>query len=245
MQFLTQPGEPLLSATPPMLAASRAHQMATWTGLDSVVSSCLVATPIPAWPLSGTPAADALRHPLLWLPAEIVTRQALADGHVETDDEWAVRLCAQVAMSGLYNQDSGEWFNILDTMDLNPETSTSDAARIAAWQQGQPDTDLDSINLVPLLVTRDDPGWAGEYAASIIPMLRQQLWQLTAVEIQEQAPLVSDDMLGIAVEMWLVGLDGHPRIDEFTTRWTPYSEPGALRTQLASDAASILADTAQ
>jgi len=194
--FLTAPAESLLTVRAPHavedLVLSRRLRWCAATGqsLGDLVTTSLVGVPIPVYrELDGPEPAtgeydprrqfprvhpSALRHPLFWLPMRLAARQLFSDGTAETDEEWALRVAIECTESGLYDEATGSWFDVLGSVGLVVDDPV-DEARIESWQRGQADPVLDGIDLSDALdiVDRD---WAMVFAAELLPALRQATW---------------------------------------------------------------------
>lgn len=240
MRFLCEPGEPLVSPTPPLLAAQRAIDMHQTFGLP-VVSSLWCATPIPAYPLGQAPTVESLRHPLLWLPDQMWRRRALDDNtRMEDDDEWAARIGFEMTAAGLYDTGSGEWVDVLDAAGLDP---VKDAGRIRTWQAQGGDDDLDSVDLSVVMATVNDPDLGMDWVQANLADMRRQVWLATLDEMSQVAPGLDAAMLPVAVGAWLAGLFGCPGFDGFVAAWQEAASAGQASwlagqaTQLASQLA--------
>lgn len=152
--YQSEPGDNLLLPGNPIEAGfTYAHyQRATGVPHENLVSSTLVAVPIPVPPHGGfgeSPRWDGVRpemmwHPLMWLPAH-VTARAEFDGRRETSDEFAVRVAIQLLESNLYDHVSGTWLDILAVGGLDVD-DPADVERVRLWLAGGGDSLLDSLS---------------------------------------------------------------------------------------------------
>ena len=186
-QYLTSPGESLLL---PMQAMAIADRLSRWTRYsnlprETVVSSPLVAVPLAKrepgtrWPAMAEPAS--FWHPNLWLPDRLATP---ADG--ERTDVWAVRIALELTVSGLYDVETGTWLDVLSTVGLDSEDPIVQA-RISDWLDGEPDADLDRIDLAAGLDDADDVDWSKPHAEELLSLLVPASWAV-----------LSNDLIGMA-----------------------------------------------
>lgn len=184
--YLTQPGEALVLATSASLIASRNADFINATGLtqDDVHSSPLVTYPIPLlpesgrWPATMNPAA--LWHPLFWLPELIAN--PLED---EDYDQWAIRVCLEIVVSGLYDVETATWTDALSTVGLDGDDPQTQA-RIRHWLAGNPDPDLDRINLSIAYADEGRGTWAIEQADNLYPIITQASWAILSGDLAQQ-----------------------------------------------------------
>lgn len=171
IEFLTQPGESLLGAVPPQEAEYRFREFTEVTGVpaNSVVVSFLIGIPLPLYPGEwaegqrrwyGT-KPEAMRNPLMWLPDRVAGRYAIEDSEgnteMETLDEWAVRVALELMASDLYDDESGEWVDILAEHGLDADQPDV-LARVQHWLDGGADSVLDSIDLTDAMTVVRAPG---------------------------------------------------------------------------------------
>ena len=196
---LTEQGEPLVVSQSPIETAIR---LGTWLGMtgltdDETLISPLVSVPLPVYPESWPAGhrrwpsvnADAMWHPLMWLPERVAHRYVVETEdpdrpgtwieHVETDDEWAVRVALELAHCGLYDEGTGTWFDVLAAAGLDVEDEI-DLARIEEWLAGSADPVLDSIDLSPIIDVPTDEAWAVSVAAAWVDDLRIITWATQA-----------------------------------------------------------------
>ena len=207
--FPTNPGEPLLLPRSTVEMAMRQQVWTEATRLDRAdqVVTPLVAVPIPLYLALGGPepapgeydrrrafpqvAAAVLWHPLFWLPPRLAGRYRFATPEgglfVESDEEWAVRIAIEVSQSGLYDDETGTWLDVMSTVGLDVSDPV-DVARIEAWQAGAPDAVLDGIDL-SVYTEIEERHWALETAAQLVEPLREAAWACCA-----------DDLAGLAHE---------------------------------------------
>lgn len=191
---LANPGEPLLLARDPVESVIRFGQFSERSGIDTseLVASHTVAVPLPIWPERWQKGArrwtgirsELMWHPLMWLPEHLANRVELpveANGgrHHEGDDEWAIRVALEMTASGLYDNATGTWLDVLATVGIDVDQPRAQA-RVAAWLAGRPDTALDGIDLTNLMSDEDDPHWSSWAAVELAPVLLRYSWALGA-----------------------------------------------------------------
>jgi hypothetical protein len=183
-QFLTSPGETLLLPLQAWTIAERLKLTRDYTNLpkESLVSSPLVVVPIPKrpagqqWPVDTEPAA--FWHPLLWLPERL--REPQAD---EPTDVWAVRVALELTVTGLYDMETGTWLDVLSTVGLDSEDPVVQA-RITEWLEGEPDPDLDRIDLTAGMTSPDgELEWSREEAESLLALLVPASWAVLSNDL--------------------------------------------------------------
>lgn len=97
--------------------------------------------------------ADALWHPLLWLPPGVAARRTVDRGNgprPEYDDGYAIRVAVTLIGSALFDPEDGTWTDVLSLAGLDGSRSDH-AGRIRAWLDGGDDPDLDRIDLTGLI----------------------------------------------------------------------------------------------
>jgi hypothetical protein len=237
---LTNPGEPLLLARDPIESVIRFGQFAEQSGIDTteLVASHTVAVPLPIWPKSwptgtrrwkGT-RAEMMWHPLMWLPRHLASRSELSPNghrqpHHESDDEWSVRVALEMTASGLYDQATGTWLDVLATVDIDVDRPRA-RARVAAWLAGRPDAALDRIDLTNLMTLQEDPHWSSWSAIDLAPILRRYAWALGSdalIDVLDSLPIEIDQhgmdcqaAVGVATTVATVGstwIEGVPNSD--------------------------------
>ena len=237
---LTNPGEPLLLARDPIESVIRFGQFAEQSGIDTteLVASHTVAVPLPIWPQSwptgtrrwkGT-RAEMMWHPLMWLPRHLASRTDLRSNgdrypRHESDDEWSVRVALEMTASGLYDQATGTWLDVLATVDIDIDRAPAQA-RVAAWLAGRPDAALDGIDLTNLMSVHEDPHWSSWAAVELAPVLRRYSWALGSdalIDVLDSLPIEIDQhgmdrdvAVGVATTVATVGstwIDGVPNSD--------------------------------
>lgn len=236
--FLLEPGESLLLARSPLELALRYGMWARFTQLPphQIVSNPLVATPLLNYPPDGHPARvwqqvnpTSLWHPLMWLPGRLAGRYQIQspDGTTipEDDDTWAVRLCLELAASGLYDTESGTWLDVLARrgLDINDPEALE---RVRRWQSGDDDAVLDTIDLSDD-VDVTDRHWALETSIAILGDLRPASWALLANDLLATIDDIADP--------------GNPQLDTDPT--VTHQAAGTVvtlgRTMLAADGAGL------
>lgn len=140
----------LLLADSPTELLQRADEWDEDTGGHPSVLTPLLSIPVPLYigdrPFRDVPA-KILWHPLFWLPPRLAERyqvQSPEGMSIEDDVTWAVRVCLDMTASGVYNPDDESWVDILAMAGLDVEDDI-DLARVEAWQDGEPDDDLDGL----------------------------------------------------------------------------------------------------
>ena len=87
--------------------------------------------------------ADAMWHPLLWLPARLAAPMVAVtpDGVAveEPLERWQARVAFEIINSGLYTDDG--WVDVYALLGMALENPT-DVARVEAWLDGRPDETL-------------------------------------------------------------------------------------------------------
>ena len=194
--MLTEAGEVLLVSTSAMSVMVRDGDFSEQTGIaaDAIMSNPLCAIPLPIY--SRIPEGqrrwsgvrpEAMWHPLMWLPDRLAFRYDISvEGDdsapfLESDDLWAIRMALELSTSGLYDAESGEWVDILATINLNVE-NPADLSRVQAWLDGAPDEDLDAIDLSNYL-DLPDREWALSSAIALLPELQPASWALMANDL--------------------------------------------------------------
>jgi hypothetical protein len=237
---LTSPGEPLLLARDPIESVIRFGQFAEQSGIDTteLVASHTVAVPLPIWPESWPACtrrwtgarSELMWHPLMWLPRHLANRVELpVEGNrqrrQESDDEWAIRVALEMTASGLYDQTTGTWLDVLATVDIDVDQPRAQA-RLATWLAGGPDSTLDGIDLTHLTSSQEDPHWSSWAAVDLAPVLRRYSWALGSdalIDTLDSLPaeidrygMDRDAAVGVATTVATVGstwIEGFPNSD--------------------------------
>lgn len=204
------PGEPLVVSSSPIECMERFAAMSEFTGLgpEMLLSTPLITTPLPRYPAEwgeghrrwpGT-RPEAMWHPLMWLPRRVAHRYTLVSNSPETgdggqrrlegDDAWALRVCLELAAAGLYDEETGEWLDVLSGAGLDVDDD-ADLARVQEWLDGADDPVLDGIDLAPLLL-RDPADWAVAEAAAWMPTMRVMVWGTHADALVEKGDFLLD-----------------------------------------------------
>lgn len=234
---LTEPGRSLLLCHDPFLGVVNFRLFSEMTGIepDGLMASRMCSLPLPlngAKPsvveVAGHPTdprrrvsgvrADAMWHPLLWLPPRLANRQSyqITDAGtvvritrrssnvdpnlailVESDDIWVIRVVLEISASGLYDMETGTWLDVLSMLDI--DTRTDDGAdRVQRWLDGAEDPDLDLLDTGLELehhVTNDaDPNWALRSAIGLFPELRSCVWATGADSLLHMLDGLTDDI---------------------------------------------------
>ncbi len=267
---LTNPGEPLLLARDPIESVIRVGQFAEQSGIDTteLVSSHTVAVPLPLWPQpwpTGTRRWKGTRaelwHPLMWLPEHLANRveppvEPNGRRHQESDDEWATRVALEMTVSGLYDQTTGTWLDVLAIVGIDIDRPRAQA-RVAAWLAGRPDSTLDGIDLTNLTSSQEDPHWSSWAAVDLAPVLRRYSWALGSdalIDTLDSLPaeidrygMDRDAAVAVATTVATVGstwIDGVPDSDAAETlrqsaRHLADSTPSSARALIADPVARI------
>jgi hypothetical protein len=234
---LTNPGEPLLLARDPIESVIRFAQFAQHSGIDTtqLVASHTVAVPLPIWPEHWPPRtrrwkgtrSELMWHPLMWLPEHLANRVELPMGtsgrrHRESDDEWAVRVALEMTASGLYDNATGTWLDVLATVGIDIDQPPAQA-RVAAWLDGRPDAALDRVDLTSLTSDQEDPHWSSWAAVELTPILLRYSWALGSdalIDVLDSLPaeigqhaIDGNNAVGVATTVATVGsawIDGLP-----------------------------------
>ncbi len=191
--YIIEPKEGVLLTDSLIVYRDRVQQFLLDTGItpEDVVLSPVVSMPLPI--ISATAgirirpqaAPEMMWFPLFWLPLEVGLRYRVRDTEdgslrVETSEEWAVRVMTMSAVAGLFDPETGTWLDALATVGLDafdPDTHR----RVAEWQQGGSDPDLDRIDLTSRFTATDE-----EIAEMILSaqQLTQVQWAISAGEIR-------------------------------------------------------------
>lgn len=205
-QYLSETRAPLLLQASARLQAERYQQFLTDSGLGAgdVVTTPLVAVPLPhkrrgagprGWPVDLNPAV--MWHPLFWLPPRLALRyRFLADdpAGIENDNEWAVRVAIESTISTLFDPNDGTWVDVLSLVDLDVD-SPEVQNRLREWLSGQPDADLDAIDLSGMTELVENPDWAVEESAELIATLLPASWALIASDLIDELSIQHEDLL--------------------------------------------------
>lgn len=221
--FLTSSGEPLEIAPDPLEAAIRFGAFSEATGIPAewVLTSFLAAIPLPIYPAHWPDArkrwsgvkAEMMWHPLMWLPERVANRYPVIDDEgntvVEDDDTWAVRICLELLASGMYDQDSGTWADVLATIGLSAD-NPADIGRIEEWLDGADDEELDGLDTSSHFENTDDPDWAIHAAMDRLEGLRLVSWALSADALADSladfSEMAEDPDLTVSKAIWTVKL---------------------------------------
>jgi hypothetical protein len=228
--------EPLMPCADPLWLVEAPLALARLTGIDvnlipeAEVSVFCVPIAEDDWAERGLrrwegTRADALWHPLLWLPRRLaapmvaVTRDGAAVE--EPLERWQARVAVEIIDSGLYTDDG--WVDVYALLGLSLE-HRDDVARVEAWLAGQPDPLLDGFSLEPFLA--DDqrtadiragrvdqvagpdgpaPDWSAELAAEVAPLLVSASKALTADSLQSLADDLNDPEVPLDDEAYARG----------------------------------------
>lgn len=216
--FVNEPGEPLVSCVAPHETAMRMAGLAEMTGLaaDDMVTSPTATTPLPLYPpqwpegrrrWSGL-RPEAMWHPLMWLPERLAARRIVDTGtgpRIEDDELWAARVMAELTAGGFYVEPDGQWVDILALHGIDIDRA-EDLERVQTWLDGQPDPELDSVDLDTSLTNENYPDWALEMAWDAVQVLRPVAWVIHASALladvddalDNQVDLSTDDLRLVA-----------------------------------------------
>lgn len=201
---LMNEGEPLLLARSAIDTAVRFQAFAEESGIPprSVLSTSVSAMPLPIygnfegrrWP--GT-RPEYMWHPLMWLPSRVAGRYTLRDPRtgekrLEDDDLWAIRVAFELTASGLYDKETGTWFDIPQLADIDTEDPES-VGRIRRWLDGAPDKALDWIDLTDYLDI-EPSSWALEMALEIRDDMERASWAVIADDLLDLADQLADEV---------------------------------------------------
>ena len=156
--------------------------------------------------------ADAMWHPLLWLPARLaapmvaVTPEGAAVE--EPVERWQARVAFEITNSGLYTDDG--WVDVYALLGMALENPT-DVARVEAWLDGRPDETLDRFSLETFFAAdqhdadarfaasgrpvaedldRAATSWSAALAADVAPLL-----------VSSARALMADSLLSLAYDL--------------------------------------------
>lgn len=205
-EFFTRPGEPIFFGPHPLEISNRFEGFIEYTGLspEEVLISPLSAIPLPVygqnppddrrrWP---DLKVDALWCPLFWLPNKSGQPRAIQDTRtsatrMESPDELALRICLEVQASGLYDQDSGSFVDVLALVGIDIEDQ-EDRERCEAWLLGTPDEILDNIDLSPHLLYDEDEDWSVVASQSLYPHFLRTSWASLCADFSDMLGEIAD-----------------------------------------------------
>ncbi|GAA3634683.1 hypothetical protein [Microlunatus ginsengisoli] len=165
--------------------------------------------------------AEAMWHPLLWLPERLAAPVVAVTGDGAAVEEpaelWQARVAFEVVDSGLYTADG--WVDVYALLGLDVDCP-ADVARVRAWLDGTADPLLDGFDLESFVADdvdeHDGPdrpsglkpdhdpdpepgGWAAAMAADVGPLLAAAA-----------TALMADSLLGLAYDL----TDPENRLDD-------------------------------
>ncbi|MEJ7648665.1 MAG: hypothetical protein WKF57_06490 [Nakamurella sp.] len=199
-QLLTEVGEPLAVSPSPIETALRYGGWLAYSGLtpDETMANPMSSVPLPVYPqewdlgLRRWPGvnAGAMWHPLMWLPNRLAGRYSLPDGNggyiIESDDLYAIRLAYELTASGLYDENTAGWLDVLAMVNIDVDDPT-DLARVQSWLDGAADAALDELSVQEILDSLDeykgDPDWAMSLAAENLGPLRIIAWASSSQQL--------------------------------------------------------------
>lgn len=219
--------QPLMPCSDPLWLVEAPLALARLTGIDaslipeSEVSVFCVPLAEDDWPERGLrrwegTRADALWHPLLWLPARLAAPMVSVgpDGVAveEPLERWQARVAFEITSSGLYTGDG--WVDVYALLGLSVENPV-DVARVAAWLAGGSDEQLDRFSLEPFFaddqhdadsrltaasgghdLDRAVSDWSASLAAEVTPLL-----------VSSARALMADSLLSLAHDLTGPGAD--------------------------------------
>lgn len=205
-QLIALPGEALVGVRPPTDMNQRLADFMEFSGLETgdIIFSHYATVPMPRYPAAWPEGRkrwtgikpEAMWHPLFWLPDRVASKYVFTDEggneQLESDDEWAARVALELTASGLYDQQTGEWQDILGIEGIDTEDE-NDKARISAWLSGNEDELLDSIDLSEDMNVPDDPNWAADAIYASFEDLRVQVWAIVADDAYDSLSNISDE----------------------------------------------------
>lgn len=207
-------GEPLLLARSTIDTAVRFRAFGEEFGLPSnaLISTMLCSVPLPIYTDFGIDEhgrsrrrwagtrPETMWHPLMWLPPRLAGRYTFHDSTTgmqtqEADEVWAIRVCLELSLSGLYDAETGTWLDVLSTVGLDIEDEM-DLARVEDWLRGESDPLLDTIDLSHYL---DLPQreWALDSALALRGDLEAASWALIADDLLSMAEDALDPTSGL------------------------------------------------
>ncbi|MHB1974396.1 MAG: hypothetical protein ACYCR4_08950 [Acidimicrobiales bacterium] len=183
--FILEPGEHLLLEPDPIQVMANFGHLVRETGLspEDLTSCRLASLPMPVGPPRRWPGLrpEMAWLPLLWLPPHLTERKLYVvadDGFArsvppsmagaagvrrEEDEEWVLRVCLELTVSGLYDAESGTFLDVMDYIGIDVD-SAEGRARVATWLGGAADDDLDlfstGLELDGVIKSQTDPDWA-------------------------------------------------------------------------------------
>lgn len=205
-QFLTRPGEPIFFGPHPLEISNRFEGFIEYTGLgpEETLLSPLAAIPLPVYAQNPSDPrrrwpdlkVDALWCPLFWLPAKSGQPRAIQDTstsstRMETPDELALRICLEIQASGLYDQDTGSFVDVLALVGIDLD-QPEDRERCEAWLLGTPDAILDAIDLTPHLLYDEDEDWSVVAAQSLYPHFLRTSWASLCADFSDILSEIAD-----------------------------------------------------
>lgn len=228
--YMIEPNEGVLLTDSLIVYRDRVRQFLFDTGItpEDVVLAPVVSIPLPITSATAgirnrpQAAPEMMWFPLFWLPLDVGLRYRVRDTEdgslrVETSEEWAVRVMTMSAVAGLFDPETGTWLDALATVGIDafdPDTHR----RVAEWQRGGSDPDLDRIDLTSRFTATDE-----EIAEMILSaqQFTQVQWAISAGEIRLATAgilameLADEDLAGTA-DSWaflaLAGFSGNPEL---------------------------------
>lgn len=218
ISWMVGPGVSLFPASSLSTAMGRANLAGQESGLGQEywAFSPLLQIPVPVPDVAGARwpgvAPDYLRLPIFWLPKEVAAPVIYHREDGSTFDEptkaWMLRIGMELTLSGLYDEESGSWLDVLSTFGIDPSEEGFEQ-RYSSWVAGNPDPQLDAVSLDEYLVEDrdlvfdivdaiyDDAGQVG--AVVTASSLRADLAKLMAndepIEIIKQVFSVTADLV--------------------------------------------------
>ena len=194
--YLTKPGQALIISDDPIGRLYSFSQFAEDTGLhpENITMDSVCAVPLPMITEDMNPERpyaqvnpEMLWHPVFWLPARLMERQAYEDDngatYIEDTRLWSLRVSLEMLSGLIYDPETG-WLNMMELIGLDVQ-NPADLHRIRNWQNGGEDESLDSINLDELMRDDKDPAWALETARGVIDDMDGAQWSVQASALAE------------------------------------------------------------
>ena len=249
--WLTEPGEPLLHPSGLTDVARRFAAFCDSTGINpaQVISSLTVAVPLPVAPpvwdsgrrrWVGT-EPTAMWHPFLWLPPRLLGRYELEGPDdttaIESDEAWAVRVAFECTAAGVYDEESGQWLDVLSTVGLDIDDPQV-VDRVRAWLDGADDAILDQLDLSEIFDDVEDPHWAVDVVATGLEPLLVIARAVTADSLLE---ILDDKTMPVSavVQYASDAFDGDGQID--TGWWRDAASDPAIDQRVCEVAVQLRA----
>jgi hypothetical protein len=189
--FLLAPGQSLIPSFDPVDTTEKFGAFVTLSGYpyDCLLATRMTAIPLPTeqrWRGNSEVKAAMLWHPYFWLPKEVIERKTfrIADdgevsagvdgpGDVYEEDAltWGIRVGVELMASGIYDDDSGTWVDVMDLVGIDID-SENGLTRVQRWLNGAVDQDLDllatGMEMNGHIRDQEDPEWAEAWAVGVV-----------------------------------------------------------------------------